>query len=84
MAQFLLAIFFWDKEIPFGEGLLKAYCLANEQDWFGTICDYEIDIHKDLWKFDGLFVYPAPMKNGSFIMYPVVSWNVPPIDKLKS
>lgn len=73
----------WDKQIPFGKALLDAFKLTNEQDWFGTTCDLKIDIHEDLWKFDTLFVYPTPMKNGSLVMYPVVSWNVPPIEKLE-
>ncbi len=73
----------WDKQVPFGKALLKAFNLANEQDWFGTTCDPRIHIHKSLWKFDKIFVYPAPMKNGSLVMYPVISWVVPPIEKLE-
>ena len=73
----------WDKDMPFGKALVKAFNLANEQDWIGTSCDHEIHIHEDLWDFDRLFVYPTPMKNGFLVMYPVVSWNVPRIDKLE-
>lgn len=74
--------------MPFGKALLKAFSLANQQDWLGTTCDLEIPIHKDLYDYNRLFVYPTPMKNSmkndlKLIMYPVVSWNVPPIDKLE-
>lgn len=72
----------WDKNIPTGKGLIIAINLANDQDWIGTSCDHKIDI-ENLWSFDRLFVYPVPMKDGLLTMYPVVSWNVPPLDELR-
>jgi hypothetical protein len=74
----------WDNQTPFGKALVKAINLVNEQDWIGSTCDNEIYIHEALWDFDRLFVYPPPMKNGSLLLYPVVSWNVPPIENLKN
>lgn len=69
--------------MPLGKAIVESYNLANSQNWIGTSCRSDIPFLEDIYDFDKIFVYPAPLKNGELIMLPVVSWNVPPIEKLE-
>lgn len=71
------------KSLAYGKAAADAYTLAEKQDWIGTCCDQNLPLVDSLWDFDLVFVYPAPMKGGSVIYCPVVSWDIPSYSDLR-
>jgi hypothetical protein len=55
----------WNKYMPLGKAIVESYNLANSQNWIGTSCRSDIPFFEDIWDFDKILVYPAPLKNGS-------------------
>lgn len=72
-----------DKNLAYGKAAADAYSLAEEQDWIGTCCAPHLPFVDCMWDFDLVFVYPAPMKGGSVIYCPVVSWDIPSYSDLR-
>ncbi|MCX6673978.1 MAG: hypothetical protein NTY37_09400 [Methanothrix sp.] len=66
-----------EKHLAYGKAAASAYNLMEEQDWIGTCCETPLPSVDCLWDFDLIFVYPAPMKGGSVVCCPVVSWDIP-------
>ena len=63
----------WDSRITFGPSIVKAYNLANNQNWIGTSCDSGLPDIGSLWDFDKVFVYPVPLKPAFRINPPIRS-----------
>jgi hypothetical protein len=72
-----------EKDLAYGDGLVKAYDLADRSDWIGTCCEHDLPQVQCLWDFDLIFVYPVPMKDEIVTFVPAVSWNVPDYIELR-
>lgn len=70
----------WNKEVTFGQGIVEAYKLENNQNWMGVVLQPEINPADSLWSWAELVCYPAPMKTGVIRNFPVVAWDVPMFD----
>ena len=76
-------VFDREMNLAYGNAVSDAYTLAENQDWIGTCCEPHLPTVDCLWDFDLVFVYPAPMKGGTVLFRPVVSWKVPDYEDLR-
>lgn len=69
-------------KLTYGRAVIAAHELEQAQNWIGITCAPNLPGIKDLWSLDRVVCYPAPQKRGQMKLYPVVSWPVPPTEKL--
>ena len=69
--------FDWGTRLTYGQAVIDAHRLEQEQDWVGVTCAPDLPLADRLWGYDKLLVYPAPLKSGPIRLHPVVTWNVP-------
>ena len=74
-------IFNWGK-LTYGEAIIRSHQLESKQNWIGITCGNVLPHIDQLWAYDSIVSYPAPMKAGSIALYPVLAWDVPTFDKL--
>lgn len=75
----------WRNKISFGTAIINAHKLEADQEWIGTCCEPDLPGLDELWDFESVFVYPAPMKNEKLLTHrPVVAWHVPTYAELRS
>lgn len=67
----------WGNEVTFGKAIVNAYKLAENQNWIGVVLHPDVTQHSNLWSWDSLVTYPAPMKSGLIRNFPAVVWNIP-------
>lgn len=69
--------FEWGLRLTFGQAVVDAHRLEQEQDWVGVTCAADLPLADRFWSYDKLVVYPAPLKSGPIRLHPVVTWDVP-------
>jgi len=63
--------------LTYGPAVVAAHAIERAQDWIGIACSNQMPHVKEMWGFDRLVCYPAPLRSGPIRLCPVVSWNVP-------
>jgi len=75
----------WGDKVSFGTAIIKAHKLEADQEWIGTCCESDLPGLDELWDFERVFVYPAPMKNEKLLTHrPVIAWHVPEYAELRN
>lgn len=75
----------WGDKISFGTAIIKAHKLETDQEWIGTCCEPDLPGLDELWDFQRVFCYPAPMKNEKLLTHrPVIAWHVPTYAELRN
>lgn len=70
----------WDEHISYGEAIVHAYNLANDQIWIGTACSYNLphlDVNSPFYESELLIAYPVPEKTELISYRATVVWQIP-------
>lgn len=69
-------------KLTYGRAVIAAHELEQAQNWIGITCAPDLPNIETLWSLDLVVCYPAPLKRGPMKLHPVVSWPVPPTERL--
>lgn len=69
-------------KLTYGRAVIAAHELEQAQNWIGITCAPDLPDIETLWSLDLVVCYPAPLKRGPMKLHPVVSWPVPPTERL--
>lgn len=69
-------------KLTYGRAVIAAHELEQAQNWIGITCAPDLPDIEALWSLDRVVCYPAPQKRGQMRLHPVVSWPVPPTERL--
>lgn len=69
-------------KLTYGRAVIAAHELEQAQNWIGITCAPDLPDIETLWFLDLVVCYPAPLKRGPMKLHPVVSWPVPPTERL--
>lgn len=67
----------WDREVTYGPGVVRAYELAEGQDWVGACVEVGLPHMSEAWDVGCVCSYPVPMKLGARRERPTIVWDVP-------
>lgn len=69
-------------KLTYGAAVIAAHELEQAQNWIGITCAPDLPHIDTLWSLDRIVCYLAPQKRAQMKLHPVVSWPVPPSERL--
>lgn len=70
--------------LTYGKAVIAAHRLEQAQNWVGVACAAGLPALDAMFVDENLIIYPTPLKSGLVKLMPVVSWDVPRSDELRS